>query len=339
MPTDIIRAGALWGYCSLSRMLAHDPQPLLAEVGLSEDDLSDPDQYIRRPAVIALLELSAARFACPDFGMRLAGVQDVNILGALAFAIRNAADFRSALAAAARHVHFHSPSVTLALAPSEDADEVRIAFNYGHQTSSADNPQMTEQTITLFCRVDRHLTGNRYRTRRVTFAHAAISSSNVYIEHLGLTPEFRAPMDSIGIDRRELAMPMKTANPQLQPIIERYLELNTPQAGADIGRRVHQAIAQIMRNGNATIEDVAGMLHMHARTVQRRLMAQGTTFERVRDDVRRHMAEIYLANEMVPLAHVAHLVGYANQSVLTRSCLRWFGKTPMAVRQQKGRSR
>jgi AraC-like DNA-binding protein len=101
-----------------------------------------------------------------------------------------------------------------------------------------------------------------------------------------------------------------------------------------VGPRVREAIAQIMRHGNASVEDVADMLHMHARTLQRRLMVEGTTFERVRDDVRKRLAEIYLGNELLALAEVSHLLGYANQSVLTRSCLRWFGRTPLAMRQQ-----
>jgi AraC-like DNA-binding protein len=167
-----------------------------------------------------------------------------------------------------------------------------------------------------------------------------VSSSDVYAEHFGLAPEFGARVTSICIDRRELSTPIKTANPQLQAIVERYIELNTPSPGPDTERRVHHTVAQIMRNSNATIEDVASMMHMHARTLQRRLTAEGTTFEKVRDDVRRSMAEIYLANDVVPLSHVAHLLGYANQSVLTRSCLRWFGKTPLAMRQQvTGRGR
>src|SRR5262245_62038037 len=76
---DIVRAGALWGYCPLTRFLAHDPHPLLEEVGLSEHDLDDTDHFVSRPAVLRLLEKSAAQLDCPDFGMRLASVQDVNI--------------------------------------------------------------------------------------------------------------------------------------------------------------------------------------------------------------------------------------------------------------------
>src|SRR5262245_23182733 len=334
---DIVRAGALWGYCPLTRFLAHDPHPLLEEVGLSEDDLDDTDHFVPRPAVVALLQLSAARLDCSDFGLRLAGVQDVNVLGALAFAIRNAPDWSGAIATIVRHVSYHAPLAALSIEPGDNPNEVKLAFRHA---GGPGGPQAVEHAIGLFCRIDRHLTGDQYRPTHITFPHAPVSSSDVYAEHFGLAPEFGADGIAVHIDRRELSMPIKNANPQLHALCEHYIELNTPNAGSDIGRRVHQAVTQIMRNGNASIEDVASMLHMHPRTLQRRLTAEGTTFEKVRDDVRRHMAEIYLANDVVPLAHVAHLLGYANQSVLTRSCLRWFGKTPLAMRQQvTGRGR
>jgi AraC-like DNA-binding protein len=337
---DIIRAGCLWGYCQLTRFLAHDPHPLLAEVGLSEADLDNPDQFVPRAAVSALLDLSAERLDCSDFGLRLAGLQDVNILGALAFAIRNAPDFRSAITTAVKHVHYHSTMATLSVEPSDNPAWERVAFRYANGQTSPASGQMTELAIALFCRIDRHLTGDQYRPARIAFAHAPISSSDVYAEHFGLAPEFGASVTSICLDRRELSTPLKTGNPQLQAISERYIELNMPEVGSDIRRRVHHAVSQIMRHGNASVEDVSNMLHMHPRTLQRRLTAEGATFEKVRDDVRRQMAEVYLANDVVPLAHVAHLLGYANQSVLTRSCLRWFGKTPLAMRQQvTGRGR
>jgi len=322
----------LWGYCQLTRFLAHDPHSLLEEVGLSEEAIDNPDEFVPRPSVAALLDNSAARLDCPDFGLRLARVQDVNILGALAFAMRNASDFRGAIATAMKHVHYFATNASVTMEAADNANWERIVF-HGARPETERSAQLTEQAIGLFCRIDKQLTGDRYRPTHVSFAHAPMSSSDVYAEHFGMTPEFNAPVTSVCIDRRELAMPLRTANPQLQAIIERYLELNMPTGGPDIGRRVHQAVSQIMRHGNASVEDVSDMLHMHPRTLQRRLTAEGTTFERIRDDVRRQMAEIYLANDVVPLAHVAHLLGYANQSVLTRSCLRWFGRTPLAMRQ------
>jgi AraC-like DNA-binding protein len=329
---DIIRAGALWGYCQLTRFLAHDPNPLLQEVGLSEAAIDNPDDFVPLPAVAALLEHSATRLDCSDFGLRLSGLQDVNILGALAFAIRNAPDFRGALATMVKHVTYHAPKLSLTTEPADNPNEECISFH--HARAEGPSPQLAEQAVGLFCRIERHLTGDRYQPTRVRFRHEPVSSSDVYNEHLGLTPEFGAPVTSIYIDRRELATPIKAAHPQLKALVERYIELNTPEPFPDASRRVKHAVARVMRHGNASVEDVALMLHMHPRTLQRRLTEEGTTFEKVRDSVRKEMAQAYLANHLVPLAQVAHLLGYANQSVLTRSCLRWFGKTPLAMRQQ-----
>ena len=149
-----------------------------------------------------------------------------------------------------------------------------------------------------------------------------------------MTPEFNAPVTSVSLDRQELSMPLSTANPQLKVLVDRYIDLNTPKPSLGAERRVLQAVMRIMNKSDPVIEDVADLLNMHPRTLQRRLASEGATFEGVRDNARRRLAEIYLANDVVPLAQVAQLLGYANQSVLTRSCQRWFGKTPLAMRQQ-----
>jgi AraC-like DNA-binding protein len=150
---------------------------------------------------------------------------------------------------------------------------------------------------------------------------------------LGVEPEFNAEHNSILLSRDDLVQTLGPANQHLQTLVESYLDMYAPAPRCEIERQAHEALMNIMRAGPASIDDVADMLRMHPRTLQRRLMASGTTFERVRDNVRKSMAEFYLASDMVPLAQVAHLLGYANQSALTRSCVRWFGTTPLAFRQ------
>ena len=335
---DLIRAGSLWGYVQLTRFLTHDPAPLMAEAGLSEADLDNPDRYISRPAVVALLELSAERFKCSDFGLRLGSMQDIYILGALAFAMRNAPELRGALETMIRHVNFHAPLVSIHTEPGDNADEELLVF-YHEGDEPPSTAQMTERTLSLFCRVDDHLTGKRIGAKRIMCAHPAVSSRDVYAQYFSVVPEFNARVTGICMNRRDLALPITTANPQLHAIVERYLEINAPTPEADVRRRVREAIVQIMHHGNATIEDVGAMLQTHPRTLQRRLAEAGTTFERARDEVRKYMAEIYLANNTVPLACLSQLLGYANQSAFSRSCTRWFGKTPLVMRQEITRGR
>lgn len=330
---DIVRAGVLWGYIQLTQQLAHDAKGLLAQVGLTLDDLDNPDAYLPRPAVVALLELTAARLDCPDFGMRLAKMQDVNILGALAFAIRNAPNVRQSVAAASRHVHHQSRRGVLSVEPIAGSRDERIVFRGPYLKQSS--RQKVEHSICLFCRVFLHLTDRRARPRRVTFAHDGLLPPGAYAQYFGgVTPEFSAEADCVFMDKETLALPMANANPRLQALVETYLESQTPQPDISIENRTYAALAQVMRFGPASIEDVADLLRLHPRTLQRRLSDGGVTFERLRDEIRKDMAERHLSDARVPLSEVAAVLGYANQSALARSCSRWFGRTPKAMRDQ-----
>lgn len=330
---DIVRAGALWGYLQLTEQMAADATRLLAQVGLTPEDLDNPDAYVSRPAVVALLELTAERLQCPDFGMRLAKMQDVNILGALAFAIRHAPDVRRSIVLASRYVHYQARHGTLSIEPVAGGREERIVFRAPYLKLST--RQKTEHTICLFCRVFAHLTAKRARPRRIIFTHDALLPPAAYTKYFeGVTPEFGGEADCVFMDRDTLALPMATANPQLQALVETYLESQSPRPDIPIENRAYAALAQVMRFGPASIEDVADLLRLHPRTLQRRLSDSGVTFERLRDELRKDMAVRHLSDARVPLSEVAAVLGYANQSALARSCTRWFGRSPKVMRDQ-----
>ncbi|HWH30465.1 MAG TPA: helix-turn-helix domain-containing protein, partial [Mycobacteriales bacterium] len=67
--------------------------------------------------------------------------------------------------------------------------------------------------------------------------------------------------------------------------------------------------------------------------VQRRLAADGTTFERVVDDARRAAAHRLLTQTDLPLTRVAAMIELAGSPSLTRAVRRWFGRTPSELRR------
>jgi len=74
--------------------------------------------------------------------------------------------------------------------------------------------------------------------------------------------------------------------------------------------------------GSATI------LGMSERTLQRRLAAEGTSFQRLLDDTRRELARHYLGQRNLSLADIAYLLGFTDQSSFFRAARRWFGSSP-----------
>jgi AraC-like DNA-binding protein len=79
---------------------------------------------------------------------------------------------------------------------------------------------------------------------------------------------------------------------------------------------------------------VAAHFHAHPRTLQRRLRDEGTSFDLIKDDVRRDAALRYVNDASMPLSRIAALLGYSEPSVLTRSFHRWFASSPRQLRNR-----
>jgi AraC-like DNA-binding protein len=95
---------------------------------------------------------------------------------------------------------------------------------------------------------------------------------------------------------------------------------------------VRQAIESLLGISPCSQREVARTLYMHPRTLHRRLQLEGTTFEEIKGEARRDLAQRYLAQPDLPLSQVTALLGYSEQSALGRSCRRWFNTTPREMR-------
>ena len=62
------------------------------------------------------------------------------------------------------------------------------------------------------------------------------------------------------------------------------------------------------------------------------MRAEGIAFKDLRDRARKDWASQLLKQPGMSLGQIAPLMGYADQSVLTRACQRWFGRTPRQLR-------
>jgi len=67
---------------------------------------------------------------------------------------------------------------------------------------------------------------------------------------------------------------------------------------------------------------------MHERTLNRRLRAEGTTFQRELEAVRYDTARQLLDETSMTLAQVAAALEYADTSAFSRAFKRWAGATP-----------
>ena len=72
---------------------------------------------------------------------------------------------------------------------------------------------------------------------------------------------------------------------------------------------------------------------MAASTLQRRLAADGTSFQALKDELRRDLAIVRLNTSTVPLATLADELGFADSAAFQRAFKGWTGSAPGAYRR------
>ncbi|HEY5798863.1 MAG TPA: helix-turn-helix transcriptional regulator, partial [Burkholderiaceae bacterium] len=83
----------------------------------------------------------------------------------------------------------------------------------------------------------------------------------------------------------------------------------------------------------ARLAQVAAVLGLSPRALQRRLTATGTTFQQVLDDVRHGLATFHLRQGGMSLGDLAYALGYQDQSAFNHAFRDWTGTNPGAWRE------
>ena len=182
----------------------------------------------------------------------------------------------------------------------------------------------------------RQITGVHWHPQRVNFRHADPGYPAVYAETFGCEVCFDQPRTGIVAPVHYLDVRLPGMNAGLRAVLDQQAEQILAKAPdfADIWlRSLHKAVHAALAEGGADLPGTAASLGVSARTLQRRLQAQGLSFQDVLDEVRHRSAEHYLADRRLQLSDVALLLGYSEQSAFNRAFKRWTGRTPRQWRE------
>ncbi|MBO9521865.1 MAG: AraC family transcriptional regulator [Nocardioidaceae bacterium] len=334
--SSLLRATNLWGYADLVRQLGGDPAPLLGRHRIRPGVEHVEDAFVSFSAFSRMLEATAEELDCPDFGLRLAAWQGLDILGPVAVIARNAQTVRAAFEEIARYLYVHSPALRLTEA-QPGAPGVRPGGHTFHFTVVEPGlpypPQAYELSLANGNRILRLLAGEDARARRVSFLHPRVGPVSSYEETFGTDVRFGQPWCGMELADELAEHEVDNADPETRRLVSRYLTASYLPEDAGLAPRVAELVRRLLPTGQCSAAAVADELGVHPRTLQRRLADEGTTFWAVADAERKEQAARLLAEPGLQLRQVAGLLGYAEQSTFNRSFQRWYGTSPARHRR------
>jgi len=328
-----VRARGLQGYPTLMRELGYDPVPLMRRYHIEESVLKTEDAPISLRAATHLLEASAALTGLGDFGLRLSSRQSVDVLGPLSLVIRNAPTVRDALNDVIRYLFVQSPDIIVSVDDRTSQVEDTVAVSVEVRLPG---PVVTRQNSDL-CLADAHnflrlFAGDKYALCAVSLSHQPIVSRAVYERFFGARLLEEPSGATLYISRKTFNASLEGANAAFRQVAEDYIFRNFGVAEQSASERVRQALRRTLGTSDCDKSNIAALLALHPRTLQRRLADEGTSFAVIKDEVRQQLVLEYLRSTRMAIGQISLMLGFPAQSALTRACRHWFGATPLELR-------
>lgn len=322
----LVRAGALSGFSECVKYLGGDPLVIFNSAGIPANALADPQSWISFGACLRAYELASRMLRYPAFGVKHATSRDLSYLGPLILYARHASNLRKAVEDFRRYFYLHNTGYRSVM----ESGPVFSTLTYHMPDKLREGAnQWLEGTMCSTQRMITHIMGGEdVSVDRILFRHAALRPVSEYEDVYGVPVLFEQKADGAVIDNRHLDLVVPHHDTMIHEFMERYLQDRLPQIDDNLVAATRVLLETLIPTAQCKLEIVAQHLHIHPRTLQRRLQEVGFSFSELLDDQRRLMAERFLNEGNLPLVNIAFFLGYAEQSAFNHAFERWYGVAP-----------
>lgn len=142
--------------------------------------------------------------------------------------------------------------------------------------------------------------------------------------------------NKIIFSRKDTEVPFITRNESMWNFFEPELKKRLSEMEIDdsFSAKVRSALVELLPAGKTSIEDVAMVLGMSKRSLQRKLNEEDTTFQKQLNHIRELLAKNYIQNTKLSSEDISYLLGYQDLNSFFRAFSVWTGKSITEYKQE-----
>lgn len=310
----------------------HTRAELCAVAGLPADRPVDTHLLVLDADYYALLEAIAALEGTDiRFHLRTSGGFRCEDFGAVGLAWKAAPTLRRSFA---RMDHYVRSFNTASAFRFEDKGDT---VWWTHHRQEPERPGLylsNEGALATYVALCREATSPDFAPDAVWFRHDAVGSAKAAEDHFQCPVHFGSEVDALIVRAEVIDRPNRIGDESIWRFLSAQLEETVQQDSKTqpLDRTVVGHVADALSDGPPSIAEIAATLAMSPRTLQRRLAAQGCTFQDLVEKARHELSTRLLADTHYSLAEIAFLTGFSEQSAFSRAFKRWSGMTPGSYR-------
>ena len=321
-------------------MLASMIYPALLHAGVAPADVGalspaarltriGPDRpEIRVPfgATADLWERAARRAGDPLFGIHCAlRPLPSGTLSVIGFLVRTSPDLGTAFQRTIRFKRLVDELGRVELMEQPGA----WSFTHKERTSAR---HFIEAIFARFVVVAREATETPFSPTEVHFAHAPPAEAHEVEAVFGCPVRYRADKNRMVLSTAALSARVVSTAPALDVLLNGQMsevrERLVAERGTGLLERLIVLVSERLPDGGPSIQQAARELGFSARTLQRRLADEGTSFIETVDALRRAVSLRLLEDSRLAIHDVSMLLGFSEPKAFRRAFRRWHGCSP-----------
>jgi AraC-like DNA-binding protein len=310
-----------------------DLRRLFSDNRLDPALLEDPSARIDRRRFIDLM-LAVMRQTEDEFlGFGQGFRSRPGTFSMMAHAVINCPTLESAMR---RSLHFYELFGFDAVARLEMREgEALVVFNVGDKSLVDFREFITETLVFLTIRFCSWLIGKPIVPTRITLDFPPSMEAEQYKELFPCPVLYGQSRSQIVLDQTYMDLPL-VQNPLslsrfLKDSLAQLIDGNFHSVG--LPAQIRAIISKEYGNNFPDFQVICDKLNMTPQTLRRRLKEGNTSYQEIKDSIRKDASIYYLSKPDLSIDEIAMLMGFSEASSFHRAFKKWTGKTPSAFRR------
>ena len=319
------RIGAAWHLPEVLRERGVDLPDVLADAGLRTDLFDSPENTVTFREFVRLLLACERRTRCDHVWLLVAQRSRLADMGAAGQIARLGATVGEGLRGFAEHFNLQSTASTVSVVTSGPYTRLVYAVS-GYDMSATHHAQIGGVTIAFNILQD--LCGRTWRPTVVTLATRAPPSLRPFHQHFGAPLRFDSDESALVFASHWLDRPLPPVDPLVRQQVEAVVRAKRAAILADFPATVRRLLRKQLILGQCSMPEVAALLGMHRRTLDRRLQRQGVSYGELVGALRTDIARQLLRDTDLRVQQVAESLHFSSAANFATAFRRWTGVTP-----------
>ena len=306
---------------------------LLETAGIPRRLLDDPDARIERDTFIRLM-LDVMQQTQDEFlGFGQGRKSKPGTFSMMAHAVINCSNLEKAVRRGIQFYELFDLDVHTSLHRSEETAWLEI-----HADPRLDFREVIiESSLMLSLRFMSWLVGKAIEAQRVEFDFARVSTADDDYKSVFTCPvTFESNANILVFSSDYLDLPLV----QNQLSLSRFLKDSLAQLidgnihNVGLPAQIRAIISKEYGNNFPDFSEICEKLNMTPQTLRRRLKEGNTSYQEIKDTIRKDASIYYLSQPELSIDEIALLMGFSEASSFHRAFKKWTGKTPSAYRRE-----